>query len=647
MGEPLKKVKSGDPLRIPAETFNSFVDAARHHRDNQRSVSADMTDGSPGDSGRTKLKNQSGADRRRFEVLQLGNPLFGPDDNFLEYINHTSFAGLAIAEDGEDRVAILQEPAPSGRIRDAIHDGVSIVRLTGDIDRKRATTREDEFVLVTSEHGPFTVLHDPGPANQERLGVVRFGVAAANETVFFEITSISQAPPDQDCGCAGPGIIFNAQVLYEACGTDAPEQIQVSDLCGAYFEGDPEELIGRRGTAVRMRRKLTGGDPEDCCCWVLITLCPPDEDTSEDDTDFTEFPPTEDTQHQSYSEETEESEFPTDEGSDTQEESEEGTDTEPDPPGTGTEDETGTGDETGDVTGTGDGTGDDTGTGRDTGTGDETDATDESTEPTDGTEDQTEEETGTGESTADETGTGTEIGSDEETGSGTDIGTGEETGSDSEDESGTGTGDGPDPPDTGTGDDGTGDDTGDTGDDETGEPPFTGTGDTDSDGSDSDGTGTGSGTGDGTGDTGEPPTGDDETGSDKSTAIVPAAWSPTGYAALFVAECPEVRFDDVIVVHVPQVDGQVPIDPRYVSVCEPDSLEACGTQADLPVPLGARVEGEYVHLRFAEQRPEQSLRLVIRLTGIRRGFADQRFPTRTARQFAANEKFIRSAYPDE
>jgi len=29
MGDPFKKVQRGDPLRIPAETFNTFIDAAR------------------------------------------------------------------------------------------------------------------------------------------------------------------------------------------------------------------------------------------------------------------------------------------------------------------------------------------------------------------------------------------------------------------------------------------------------------------------------------------------------------------------------------------------------------------------------------------------------------------------------------------
>jgi len=38
---------------------------------------------------------------------------------------------------------------------------------------------------------------------------------------------------------------------------------------------------------------------------------------------------------------------------------------------------------------------------------------------------------------------------------------------------------------------------------------------------------------------------------------------------------------------------------------------------------------------------------VLRLTGIRRGFAGKRFPRRTREQFLANEAFINSAYPSD
>ena len=93
-------------------------------------------------------------------------------------------------------------------------------------------------------------------------------------------------------------------------------------------------------------------------------------------------------------------------------------------------------------------------------------------------------------------------------------------------------------------------------------------------------------------------------------------------------------------------DTKVKIDPRFIEVCAPGSVEVCACQPDAPVLVGARVEGDEVLIRFAKES-KSAVRLVISLTGIRKGFAGLRFPNRTRRQFEANERFIRSAYPHE
>ena len=133
--------------------------------------------------------------------------------------------------------------------------------------------------------------------------------------------------------------------------------------------------------------------------------------------------------------------------------------------------------------------------------------------------------------------------------------------------------------------------------------------------------------------------------SEKSTAIVPASWSPTGYSALFIAEMPEVRFDDVMTATVMDDETRLPVDPKFLEVCEPGSVQVCGCVPDLPIPVGAVVEDDAVRVRLGARAHDESVNLAIRLTGIRKGFSSQRFPDRTEEQFLANEAFIRSAYP--
>lgn len=151
----------------------------------------------------------------------------------------------------------------------------------------------------------------------------------------------------------------------------------------------------------------------------------------------------------------------------------------------------------------------------------------------------------------------------------------------------------------------------------------------------SSGSGSDSGSGSGSG---------SSSGSDKSTAIVPARFSPTGYAALFTLETPEVRFDDVLDLKVRQRNQLVVIDPRYLAVCEPGSMRVCGVSCDQPVAVAASVVGDQVRLRFGRSA-KRRVSVVIRLTGIRKGFADRRFPARRHDQFLANERFLNSAYP--
>jgi hypothetical protein len=88
----------------------------------------------------------------------------------------------------------------------------------------------------------------------------------------------------------------------------------------------------------------------------------------------------------------------------------------------------------------------------------------------------------------------------------------------------------------------------------------------------------------------------------------------------------------------------VPIDPKFVEVCEKNSIEVCAAQPDRPMMVGARVNGSHVHVTLSEES-QTPVRIVLRLTAIRRGFAGVRFPNRTREQFEANERFLQSAYP--
>lgn len=125
-------------------------------------------------------------------------------------------------------------------------------------------------------------------------------------------------------------------------------------------------------------------------------------------------------------------------------------------------------------------------------------------------------------------------------------------------------------------------------------------------------------------------------GSSKDNAIVPAAWSKTGFVALYTIEAPDVRFEEVMEFPLTGYLTRQKIDRRYVSVCEEGTLRACGITIDWPVAVGVAVEGEWIIVRVRESNAP--MRVVVKLTGIRRGFLGTRFGLKTREQFEANER---------
>ena len=107
---------------------------------------------------------------------------------------------------------------------------------------------------------------------------------------------------------------------------------------------------------------------------------------------------------------------------------------------------------------------------------------------------------------------------------------------------------------------------------------------------------------------------------------------------------PEIRFDDVMVASIPQTNTCLSVDSKYLAVCAAGTVQVCGCVPDAPVLVGAVVDGDKIRVQFADQRAESQVKLVLRLTGIRKGFVGHRLPDRTREQFEANERFIRSAY---
>jgi hypothetical protein len=140
----LAKVSPGQPLPIPADTFNAFVDAAAAFQASRTSRQAEGGAVIP-IAGIVTVRNDSGVDQDRFAILGIGTPLILPTENAAAFQERVAVALVAPDENAHaDRICILQEPIAAGALGRGLILGVTPVRL----DVQAEDDREASVVTV-------------------------------------------------------------------------------------------------------------------------------------------------------------------------------------------------------------------------------------------------------------------------------------------------------------------------------------------------------------------------------------------------------------------------------------------------------------------------------------------------------------------
>jgi len=129
MADVLKKVQRGQQLVIPASTYNAFVDAAQDYQ--RRKLSQQSTGQSTSrDADMVLIKNGSGADRARFEILGINTPVITPTDNLDEFRNRVALSGVVpTAANHWGKFVVLAEPIRNGLLGQAWLSGVCPVKV--------------------------------------------------------------------------------------------------------------------------------------------------------------------------------------------------------------------------------------------------------------------------------------------------------------------------------------------------------------------------------------------------------------------------------------------------------------------------------------------------------------------------------------
>lgn len=189
----LAKVSAGQPLRIPAETFNAFVDAAAAFQARRTSRQAEGGALIP-TAGIVTVRNDSGTDQDRFAILGISTPLILPTENAAAFQERVAVALVAPDEDAHaDRICILQEPIAAGALGRGLILGVTPVRLDvqAEDDRVAAVVTGEAGSLKTGSTGAARILWKEAGTG-EVWGIVQIpsgGAGGGSPNLVLEVTS--------------------------------------------------------------------------------------------------------------------------------------------------------------------------------------------------------------------------------------------------------------------------------------------------------------------------------------------------------------------------------------------------------------------------------------------------------------------------
>ena len=150
-GDVLKKVKSGDPLRIPAQTFNVFIDMAKDYQ-GRKMCGGQFAQREFSQSGIVLVKNSSLVDCNRFAVLGIDGPLFSPTVNLESFKNKVVLSCRTPDEYNHlGKFVILQEPIQAGKIGSAWIAGVCPAQINiGHSSHKFADVADGDSTVLQS-----------------------------------------------------------------------------------------------------------------------------------------------------------------------------------------------------------------------------------------------------------------------------------------------------------------------------------------------------------------------------------------------------------------------------------------------------------------------------------------------------------------
>jgi xylulokinase len=273
----MKKARTGDPLVIPAQAYNAFVDAAKDFQQRTRHVGQQATPGYRSASI-VQVKNESGADRERFDVLGLGDPIFLPGDvsdmsgTLMLDQRSRAWSPTIIETFDIDRgmlPSLVESHEPTGRLRPEVAQALGLSNETivvgGAGDQQAgavgAGVVAEGITSATTGTSGVVFVHSGEYAPDPRGRVNTFCAAVAGEYCMF--------------GCmlaVGGSFQWFRNVLGRQEVREASERgVEAYDLLTAEASEAPPGCEGLFWLPYLTGERTPHADPHARACWIGIT----------------------------------------------------------------------------------------------------------------------------------------------------------------------------------------------------------------------------------------------------------------------------------------------------------------------------------------------------------------------------------------
>ena len=197
MADRFKKVQAGQPLHVSAEVWNAFLDSVRERKGRNHDQLTEVLDQfRQGDI--VKLRNNSGQDCSRFNVLAINTPIITPAANEREFKNRVSISGVRPMHPTHfSRFGILLDPVRHGKIGRAWISGVcpAFISVTDNCHLFADVKHNDSGSLESRPYGSAQILWREGGLG-DQWAIVRLANVSEDFRRFRLLTSLSK------CGTA-------------------------------------------------------------------------------------------------------------------------------------------------------------------------------------------------------------------------------------------------------------------------------------------------------------------------------------------------------------------------------------------------------------------------------------------------------------